>query len=101
MNLSMIKQAFELKSKLEKTQKELGKMKVEAETGKGAVRVTATGTQKLVSIEISPEAINPAKPKQLEGLVLKAVNEALDRSNKLSQEHLKSLTSGLNITGLT
>ena len=100
MSLSMLKQALELKSKMAKAQKELGKMKVEAETGKGAVRVTATGTQKLVSIEIAPEAINPAKPKQLEGLVLKAVNEALDKSNKLSREHLKSLTSGLNIPGL-
>jgi len=101
MSLSMFKQAMELKSKMTKAQKELGKMRVEAETGKGAVKVTATGTQKLVSIEIAPEVINPAKPKQLEGLVLKAVNEALDKSNKLSREHLKSLTSTLNIPGLT
>jgi DNA-binding YbaB/EbfC family protein len=101
MSLSMLKQALELKSKMDKAQKELAKMRVEADAGKGAVKVTATGTQKLVSIEITPEAINPSKPKQLEGLVLKAVNEALERSNKLSQEHLKSLTSGLNIPGLT
>ena len=40
MSLSMLKQALELKSKMAKAQKELGKMRVEAETGKGAVRVT-------------------------------------------------------------
>jgi DNA-binding YbaB/EbfC family protein len=101
MSISMLKQALELKSKMDKAQKELAKMRVEAEAGKGAVRVTATGTQKLVSIEIAPEAIDPAKSKQLESLVIKAVNEALDNSNKLSQKHLKSLTSGLNIPGLT
>ena len=37
MNLSMLNQARELKSKLDKAQKELGKTIVEAESGKGAV----------------------------------------------------------------
>jgi DNA-binding protein YbaB len=49
MNLSMIKQALELKSKLQKTQKELAKMTVEAEAGNGAVKVTASGSQKMLS----------------------------------------------------
>ena len=55
MNLSMIKQALELRSKLEKTQKELAKIKVEAESGNGAIKVTANGQQKILSIKISPD----------------------------------------------
>ncbi len=101
MNLSMIKQAYQLKSKLEKTQKQLGKMKVEAESGDGAVKVTASGRQQILSIKISPNAIDPNKPDKLEKLVLKAVTEALDKSKKLADKHLGELTGGIKIPGIT
>ena len=101
MNLSMIKQAFELKSKLEKTQKELGKMRVEAESGDGAVKVTASGRQQILSIKISPNAIDSSKPDKLEKLVLTAVTEALDKSKKLADKHLGELTGGIKIPGIT
>ena len=101
MNLSMIKQALELRSKLEKTQKELAKMTVEAESGDGAVKVKANGRQKILSIKISPDAINPNKSTQLEKLVLKAVTDALDKSKKLADKHLSKLTGGIKIPGIT
>ena len=101
MNLGMIKQAMELKSKLEKTQKELGKMKVEAESGKGAVKVTASGRQRILSIKIDPEVINPDKPDKLEKLVLEAVTKALDEAKKLADSHLGKLTKGMKIPGIT
>jgi hypothetical protein len=97
----MIKQALELRSKLEKAQKELARMTVEAESGNGAIKVTASGQQKILSIEISPEVINPDKPDQLEKLVLKAVTDALDKSKKLAEKHLKELTGDLKIPGIT
>ncbi len=101
MNLSMIGKALELKSRLDKAQKELAKMVVEAQSGKGAVRVTASGQQKILSITISPEVIDPAKADHLEKLVLKAVSEALDKSKKLAAKHLGKLTGGIKIPGIT
>jgi hypothetical protein len=101
MNLSMLKQAQELKARLDKAQKELGNTVVEADSGKGAVKVTMNGQQKLLSIKISPQAIDPNKPKYLEGLVVKAVNEAIEKSQKAAARQLKGLTGGLKIPGLT
>ena len=100
MNLSMLNQARELKSKLDKAQKELGKTIVEAESGKGAVKVTINGQQQIQSIKISPEVIDPNKSKYLEELVLKAVAEAVDKSQKLAAKQLGGLTGGLKIPGL-
>jgi DNA-binding YbaB/EbfC family protein len=54
MNLNMMKQALEMRSKLQKVQKELGKMTVEGESGKGAVKVVANGQQEVISIKIDP-----------------------------------------------
>jgi DNA-binding YbaB/EbfC family protein len=101
MNLNMMKQAMELRSKLEKVKKELSKMTAEAEAGKGAVKVVASGDQKIVSVKIAPEAVNPAKAGDLEKMVLKATNDALENAKKLAAEEMKKLTGGMNIPGLT
>ena len=101
MNFSMLKQAQELKSKLDKAQKELEDVIIEADSGKGAVKVTVNGQQKVLSIKISPKVIDPDKPEQLEELVLKAVSEALAKSQKRAAKQLSGLTGGLKIPGLT
>ena len=101
MNLSMLKQARELKAKLEKAQRELGDTILEAESGKGAVRVTINGQQKIQSIKISPVVIDPDKVEHLEGLILIAVSEAIIKSQKLTAKRLGGLTGGLKIPGLT
>ena len=101
MNLSMLNQARELKAKLEKAQQELNSTIVEAESGKGAVKVTINGQQKIQSIKISPKVIDPDKAEHLEELVLKAVSEAINKSQKLAAKRLGGLTGGLKIPGLT
>lgn len=101
MNFSMLNQARQLKSKLDKAQKELSNTVVEADSGKGAVKVTVNGKQKILSIKISPEVINPEKAEQLEKLVLKAVSEAINKSQKQAAKQLSGLTGGLKIPGLT
>lgn len=100
MNLSMLNQAREFKTKLDEAQKELGSTIVEASSGKGTVKVTINGQQKIQSIKISPEVIDRDKAEQLEDLVLKAVSEAVAKSQKLAAKQLKGLTGGLKIPGL-
>jgi len=97
----MLNQARELKSKLDKAQKELSNTTLEAESGKGAVKVTINGQQVIQSIKISPEVIDPDKTELLEKLVLKAVSEAIAKSQKLAAKELRGLTGGLKIPGLT
>ncbi len=101
MNLSMLSQAWQLKSKLEKAQQELANTILEAQSGRGAVKVTITGRQKLQSIKISPKVIDPSQPEKLEELVFQAVSAAISQSQKLTTQRLGKLTGGLKIPGLT
>ncbi len=101
MNFDILKQAQQLKSKLDKAQKELSNIIVEADSGKGAVKVTINGQQKILSIKISPKVIDPSQAEYLEELVLTAVSEATAKSQKLAAKQLKGLTGGLKIPGLT
>jgi len=96
----MLNQARELKSKLDKAQKELSNTIIEVSSGKGAIKISINGQQEIKSIKISPEVINPDKAEKLEELVFKAVNEAITKSQKIAAKQLKGLTGGLKIPGL-
>jgi len=96
-----MRQAMEFKSRLDQAQKELSNTIVEAEAGKGAVRVTVDGQQKIKSVKISLEIINQGKPELLEKLVLRAVSDALAKSQKAAAKQLSGLTGGLKIPGLS
>jgi len=97
----MIKQAMEMRKALDKAQKELAKKTVEAESGKGAVKVVANGQLRIMSIKIDPSVINPQKTSDLEKLVFKAVNDALHNAQEMASKELKQVTGGMNIPGLT
>ena len=101
MNFDMLKKAQQLKSDLDKAQKELSKTIVEADSGKGAVKVSVDGQQNILSIKISPKVIDPNNAEELEKLVLKAISEATAKSKKLAAKQLGKLTGGLKIPGLT
>ena len=100
MNKFMMRQARELQAKLAKAQQELSDTVVEASSGGGAVKVTIDGQQKIQSVKISPEVINPGDVELLEDLVLTAVSEAIAKSQEVAAKQLGGLTGGLKIPGL-
>ncbi len=101
MNRFMMNQVQKLQEKLAEAQQELSNTTIEASSGGGAVKVTIDGQQKIQSVKISPEVINPDDVELLEDLVLTAVREAISKSQELAAERLGGLTGGLKIPGLT
>src|SRR5262245_28313672 len=81
-------------------QEALGDKTVEITAGGGAVKVVMTGHQKLQSITIDPEVVNPEDVEMLQDLIVAAINEAVDASQHLAADELGSITGGLNIPGL-
>jgi DNA-binding YbaB/EbfC family protein len=100
MNKQILKQAQQMQAKLLKAQEELEKTTVEASAGGGAVTAVVTGQQRLVSIKISPDAVDPDDVEMLEDLVLAAVNEGMEKAKELAASQLGAITGGLNIPGL-
>lgn len=99
MNKAMLRQAQQLQAKLAKAQEELEKATVEASVGGGVITVVVSGQQKLLSIKIAPEAVDPEDVGMLEDLVLAAVNEGMEKAKELAASHLGAVT-GMNIPGL-
>ena len=89
-----------LEKKVEEAKKALAKRVVEGSSAGGLVRACASGDQTLVSIEIAPEAIDPARAAELRSMVLEAVNQALTRSKELTRAVLDQAAGGIRIPGL-
>lgn len=96
-----MQQTQKLQEKLAKTQEDLEKLTVKASSGGGAIKVTVNGQQKIQSVKISPEVVNPEDVELLEDLVLTAVSEAITKSQQAAAEQIGGLTGGLKIPGLT
>ena len=91
----MLKQLQQMQAKMAQVQAELEKATVEATAGGGVVKAVATGSQKLVSIVISPEVAGDLD--MLPDLIVAAVNEALEKSRQLQAERMQGLTAGLGL----
>ena len=83
------------------TQDALGEQTVSVTAGGGVVEVTMTGHQKMQSIKIAPELLDEEEVEMLQDLIVSAVNQAVDASQELAADRMGSLTSGLNIPGLS
>ncbi len=81
-------------------QESLGDKNVEISAGGGAVTVVMTGHQKLQSITIDPEVIDPEDAEMLQDLIVAAINEAVEASQNMAADQMNEITGGLNIPGL-
>ena len=95
----LYKKAQQMQKKMADIQEELNNMEIEGKSGGDMVKVKVNGKKLLLSININPEILTTEK-EMLEDLVLVAVNQALEKVDKISQEKMGSLTGGMNIPGL-
>jgi hypothetical protein len=97
---SMMKQAQKLQKKMMQTQADLATKTIEASAGGGMVKVIANGAQKIESIALEKEIIDPEDVEMLQDLILAAVNDALNKSQEMVSSEMSKLTGGLNIPGI-
>ena len=97
----LVKQAMEVKGKMEELKEQLGDEQVEASAGGGMVTVVMTGKFEVVSLRIDPEIIDKDDPEMMETLVRAAVNEAIRNVQEVVKGKMKELTGGIDVPGLT
>jgi nucleoid-associated protein EbfC len=97
----LMKQAMEMKQRIEEMKESLGDEVVEAETGAGMVKVAMNGRFEVLEIKIDPEIIDKEDPEMLEAMVRAGVNEAVRKAQIMVKEKMSELTGGMDIPGLT
>ena len=96
---NIMKQAQAMQENLKKAHEELAQIEVTGGAGGGLVEVTMTCRHDIRRVSIDDTLIGDDK-EVLEDLVAAAVNDAVRRVEKVSQEKMGSLTAGLTIPGL-
>lgn len=97
----MMKQAMEMKNKMEALKEQLGEETVEASAGGGMVKIVMNGKMQVQSIRIEPDVVNPDEIEMLETLVRAAFNEGVEKVQELIKSRMSELTGGIDIPGLT
>jgi len=98
---NIMKQAQAMQENMQKAQEELASIEVTGESGGGMVKLVMTCRHDVKRVEIDPELVGDADDKDiLEDLVAAAMNDAVRKVEKTTQEKMAGLTGGLNIPGM-
>lgn len=100
----ILKDLPKIKARMEQVKQRLGEMTVSAETGGGAVRVTANGQLRVISLDIDQtllgglvDAANPDDHALAEELIAGAVNTALEKAREMAQRELAAAAGELGL----
>ena len=96
MNMNMVRQAQKMQQDMLKMQAEVESKEFEATAGGGMVKAVVNGKKELISVVISPEAVDPEDTEMLGDTIVAAVNEALRKAEAEMSANMSKLTGGMN-----
>ena len=93
--MGLMKQAAELKSKMEAMQAELDRIEVEGIAGGGLVTVRLSAKVEMKGLTLDASLMKPDEKEITEDLIVAAHADARRKAETLLQEKMKNLTGGL------
>jgi len=93
--LGLMKQAMELKSKMEEMQAELDRIEVEGLAGGGLVALKVSGKGETRSAHVDESLLRPDQKDILQDLIVAAHADARRKLESVLQERMQALTGGL------
>ena len=88
----LLKQAQQMSKDLGKMQHDLKERVVEGTAGGGAVKVAMNGQRDVLSVSIDPSVMEDADASMLEDLLVSALRDAKEHSDRLAAEEMSKVT---------
>ena len=95
----MMNKIQEMQEEMKRTQGELENELINYSGAGGAINIVISGHQRVQSIKLEPELVDPADVASLEDALVVAVNEAIVKSQEYSAKRLEAITGGMNLPG--
>lgn len=96
----ILKQAMEMKNRIEELKGKLVDERVEFSVA-GEVSVVMNGNMELVSLNINPDLLKNEDLETIEGVICAAVNGAVEKTREMVKTKMTELTGNVDIPGLT
>ena len=95
--MGLMKQAAELKSKMDAMQAELDQIEVEGTAGGGLVTVRLSGKGEMKGVKIDDSLMKPSEKEIVEDLLVAAHADAKRKAEAVMQDKMKGVTGGLSL----
>jgi DNA-binding YbaB/EbfC family protein len=95
---NLMKQAQKMQEDMQKAQEEVANLEVEGQAGGGMVKVVMNGRHEIRKVTLDDSLMQDDK-EMIEDLLAAAVNDAVRRVEKQTQEKMAGVTAGLNLPG--
>jgi DNA-binding YbaB/EbfC family protein len=93
--MGLMKQAAELKSKMEAMHAELDRIEVEGTAGGGMVTVRLSAKGEMKGVQVDASLMKPDEKEVVEDLLVAAHADARRKAEAVLQDKMKGLTGGL------
>jgi hypothetical protein len=96
---NMMKQLQKMQEDMERAQQALGDEVFEFASGGGAIVIKITGHQRVQAITINPALLDTSDPDwttDLQDLLVVAVNQAIEESQKRAAERMETITGNMS-----
>lgn len=93
---NMLKQAQQMQTNMQKAQAEIAAMEVTGEAGGGMAKIVMTGKHEVRRVTIDPSLASDDR-EMLEDLIAAAINDAVQKVERVTQEKMSSLMGGMNL----
>ncbi len=95
----MLKQAQKMQEQMAQVQAELEAKEYEVKAGGGAVAVKINGKKEILSMDISPDIVDPDDIETLSDVITACVNEAIKTVEDDASEQMSKVTGGMGGLG--
>ena len=96
---AMIKQAQKMQEDMARVQAEMEAKEYEIQAGGGAVTVKINGKSEILSIDISPDIVDPDDIETLSDVITAAVNQAIKTVSDNTNAEMAKVTGGMGGMG--
>jgi DNA-binding YbaB/EbfC family protein len=94
---NLMKQAQQLQANMQRAQAEIASLEVTGEAGGGLAKVTMTGKHEVRRVVLDPSIVTADDKDMLEDLIAAAINDAVQKVERTTQERMSSLMGGMNL----
>ena len=97
---NIFKKMAEMQKQMNHVKEIVGRITITSEAGGGMIKVTATGSQRIVKVELDPEVVDPEDIEMLQDLIIAGVNKALEEAGEAAQNELRDQAGSLLPKGM-
>ena len=91
------KAAETIQSQMGEAQAKLDALEVEGQSGGGLVKIRCTAKGRILSVAIDDSLMVPAEKQMLEDLVTAAFNDARGKADRVANEEMQKIQSGMGL----